>query len=51
MDDTYYDTLFPPSRQPLPSLPLSVAPPTGGDVGVVRGEEEEGVYDTIPADQ
>ena len=41
----------PPSRQPLPTIPLSVAPPTGVDVGVAKEREEEGVYDNIPGDQ
>ena len=29
-----------PSPQPLPTIPLSVTPPTGGDVGVAREGEE-----------
>ena len=41
----------PPSCQPLPTIPLSVAPPTGGDVGVAKEREEEDVYDNIPGDQ
>ena len=41
----------PPSRQPLPTIPLSVAPPTGVGVGVAKEREEEGVYDNIPGDQ
>ena len=40
-----------PSCQPFPSIPLSVDPPTGGDVCVVREEKEENVYDTIPGDK
>ena len=51
VDDTYAMP-SPPSRQLLPTLSLlSVAPPTGGGVGVVRKGEEKGVYDTIPEDQ
>ena len=45
VDDTYAMP-SPPSRQLLPRLPLSVAPPTGGGVGVVRKGEEKGVYDS-----
>ena len=41
----------PPSCQPLPTIPLSVAPPTGGDVGMAEEREEEDVYDNIPGDQ
>ena len=33
----------PPSHQHLLAIPLSVAPPTGGDVGVANEGEEEGV--------
>ena len=36
---------------PLPTIPLSVAPPTGVGVGVAKEREEEGVYDNIPGDQ
>ena len=39
------------SHQPLPDIPLPVAPPTGGNVGVAKEGEEEGVYDNIPGDQ
>ena len=42
---------LPPSHQPLPAIPLPVAPPTGEDVGVAKEEEEEGMYDNIPGDQ
>ena len=41
----------PPSHQPLPTIPLSGAPPTGVGVGVAKESEEEGVYDNIPGDQ
>ena len=41
----------PSSRQPLPTIPLSVAAPTGVGVGVAKENEEEGVYDNIPGDQ
>ena len=42
----------PPINLSLPyHSPLSVAPPTGGDVGVANEGEEEGVYDNIPGDQ
>ena len=41
----------PPSHQPLPTIPLSVAPPTGVGVGVGKENEDEGVYDNIPGDQ
>ena len=34
-------SLPPPPRQPRPTKPLTVAPPTGGDVGVAREREEE----------
>ena len=47
--DKTYEMPSPPSHQPLPTIQLSVAPPTGGDVGVAR--EGEGVYDNIPGDQ
>ena len=40
----------PPSHQPLPAIPLTETTPTGGAVGVARGEDA-GVYDTIPGDQ
>ena len=48
-----YEMPSPPSHQPLPTMPLSVsvAPPTGGAVGVANKREEEGVYDNIPGDQ
>ena len=49
--DKTYEMPSPPSHQPLPAIPLSVAPPTGGDVGVAKEGEEEGVYDNIPGDQ
>ena len=39
------------SHLPLPDIPLPVAPPTGGEVGVAKEGEEEGVYDNIPGDQ
>ena len=39
------------SHQPLPTIPLSVAPPTGRDMGVAKEAEEERVYDNIPGDQ
>ena len=39
------------SHQPLPDIPLPVAPPTGGDVGVAKEGEEDDVYDNIPGDQ
>ena len=32
-------------------IPLSVAPPTDGDVGVAKEGEAVGVYDNIPGDQ
>ena len=44
-------TPSPPSCQPLPTIPLSVAPPTGAGVGVAKESEEEVVYDNIPGDQ
>ena len=43
----YYKVPSPPSHQPLPTIPLSVAPPTGRHVGVAKEGEEEGVYDNI----
>ena len=49
--DKTYEMPSPPSCQPLPTIPLSVAPPTGGDVGVAKEGEAEAVYDTIPGDQ
>ena len=49
--DKTYEMPSPPSHQPLPVIPLSVAPPTGGNVGVAKEGEEEGVYDNIPGDQ
>ena len=39
------------SHQPLPTIPLSVAPLTGRDVGVAKEAEEESVYDNIAGDQ
>ena len=49
MDETYiYEMPSPPSRQPLSCKPLSGDPPIGGDVGVVREENE---YATIPGDK
>ena len=42
---------LPPSHQPLPAIPLIVAPPTGGDEGVAKEGEDEGMYDNIPGDQ
>ena len=39
------------SHLPLPDIPLPVAPSTGGEVGVFREGEEQGVYDYIPGDQ
>ena len=36
---------LPPPRQPRPTKPLTVAPPTGGVVGVtMEGEEESAHY-------
>ena len=35
---------LPPPRQPLPTKPLTVAPPTGGDVDVAREGEEESAH-------
>ena len=49
--DKTYEMLSPPFRQLEPTIPLSVAPPTSGDVGVAKEEEAEGVYDNIPGDQ
>ena len=49
--DKTYEMPSPPFHQPLPTIPLSVAPPTGGDVGVAKEGGEEGVYDNIPGDQ
>ena len=49
--DKTYEIPSPPSCQPLPTIPLSVAPPTGGDVSVAKKGEEEGMYDNIPGDQ
>ena len=46
--DETYEMPSPPSCQPLPTIPLSVAPPTGGDVGVVEEREEESTYYNIP---
>ena len=39
-----YEMPSPPSHQPLPAIPLSVALTTGGIVGVAKEGEEEGVY-------
>ena len=50
-EDATYEMPSPPSRQLLPAIPLCVALPTAGDVGVAKEEEEEGVYDNIPGDQ
>ena len=44
-------TSSPPSHQPLPTILLSVAPPTGGAVGVAKEMGQEDVYDNIPGDQ
>ena len=41
-EDQSYST--PRSHPPLPAIPLTVAPPTGGDVGVAREGKEENVY-------
>ena len=41
-DETYS---VPRSHQPLPPIPLPVAPPTGGDVEVIKKGKEEIVYD------
>ena len=49
--DKMYEMPSPPSHHPLPTMPLSVAPPTGGAVGVANKREEKGVYDNIPGDQ
>ena len=49
--DKTYEMPSPPSHQPLPTIPLSVAPLPGGDVGVAKEGEEEGMYDNIPGDQ
>ena len=49
--DVTYEMPSPPSHQPLPTIPLSVAPPTDGDMGVAREAEDEVVYDNIPGDQ
>ena len=48
--DKTYEMPSPPSHQPLPAIPLSVALTTGGNVGVTKEGEEEGVYDNIPND-
>ena len=40
-DQTYS---IPRSHLPLPAIPLTVAPPTGGNVGVVKEGKEESVY-------
>ena len=51
--DEMYEIPFPPSwtSRPLPTILLSVAPPTGEDVGVAIEGKEEGVYDNIPGNQ
>ena len=49
--DKTYEMPSPPSHQPLPTIPLSVAPSTGRDVGAAKKGEEKGVYDNIPGDQ
>ena len=41
-DETYYS--IPHFHPPLPDIPLTVAPPTGGDAGVAREGKEENVY-------
>ena len=46
--DKTYEMPSPPSHRPLPAIPLSVAPVTGG---VAKEGEEEGVYDNIPGNQ
>ena len=46
--DKTYEMPAPLSHQPLPAIPLSVALPTGGDMGVAREREEKGVHDNIP---
>ena len=46
--DKTYEKPAPLSHQPLPAIPLSVALPTGGDMGVAREREEKGVHDNIP---
>ena len=38
------------SHLPLPAIPLTVTPPTCGDVSVAKEHEEEGAYD-IPGEQ
>ena len=35
---------IPRNHPPLPAIPLTVAPPTGGDVGVAREGKEDSVY-------
>ena len=40
----------PPPRRLLPNIHPTVAPPTGGNVGVARGREQEVVYATISGD-
>ena len=42
---------LPPTRPPLPPIPIPVVPLTGGDVGVAKEGENEVVYDNIPGDQ
>ena len=43
--DKTYEIPSPSTCQPLPTIPLSLAPPTGGDGGVAKEGEAEGVYD------
>ena len=44
-----YEVPSPPSsHQPMPAIPLPVAPPTSGNVG---GAGEEAVYESIPGDK
>ena len=42
-----YETLCLPSHRPLPTIPLSVTPPTCGSMGVASEKEEESLYDVI----
>ena len=49
--DKTYEMPSPPSHQPFPTIPQSVAPPTGGDVGVAKKKAQGDVYDNIPGDQ
>ena len=48
--DKTYEMPSLPSHQPLPTIPLSMFPPTGGDVGVAKEGEAEGVYDNEISD-